>query len=84
MGVTAQERILLSNAAPENGIRPSVGFLFRSVAQNYGSRAIGILLTGMGKDGAEGLHLTAVRVARDLERDAGRGSLGDGSGLMRE
>lgn len=38
-----------------HGFRPSVTNLFRSVAKNYGSQAIGILMTGMGDDGAEGL-----------------------------
>lgn len=38
-----------------NGHRPSVDVLFNSVAQNVGSNAIGIILTGMGADGARGL-----------------------------
>jgi two-component system, chemotaxis family, protein-glutamate methylesterase/glutaminase len=74
LGVTAQERILLSNGEPEYGIRPSVCFLFRSVAQTYGSRAIGILLTGMGKDGAEGLQTMrskgAITIAQDQDTSA--------------
>jgi two-component system chemotaxis response regulator CheB len=74
LGVTAQERILLSDAQPEHGIRPSVCYLFRSVAQVYGSRAIGILLTGMGKDGAEGLHLMrekgAITIVQDKDTSA--------------
>jgi two-component system chemotaxis response regulator CheB len=55
MGVSKGNIINLSNQPPENGLRPSVSYLFRSVAQNYGSHAAGVLLTGMGRDGAEEL-----------------------------
>lgn len=40
-----------------NGHRPSVDALFQSVAQEFGSKAIGLLMTGMGEDGAESLGL---------------------------
>jgi two-component system chemotaxis response regulator CheB len=45
----------LDDGVPVNRHKPSVDVLFRSVAQNAGRNAIGVLLTGMGKDGARGL-----------------------------
>lgn len=45
----------LSDGPPVNRHRPSVDVLFRSVAQHAGKNAIGIILTGMGDDGAKGL-----------------------------
>ncbi|MBI5562080.1 MAG: chemotaxis-specific protein-glutamate methyltransferase CheB [Deltaproteobacteria bacterium] len=46
-----------SNEEPVNGHRPSITVTFRSIAARYGPSATGILLTGMGDDGAEGLRL---------------------------
>jgi two-component system chemotaxis response regulator CheB len=47
--------VRLSFAPPVRGHRPSADVLFQSVAKNVGSRALGMILTGMGEDGAEGL-----------------------------
>jgi two-component system chemotaxis response regulator CheB len=55
LGVTREGRILLANDPPIGGHRPSATFLFRSVAQAYGRHALGVILTGMGSDGAPGL-----------------------------
>jgi two-component system chemotaxis response regulator CheB len=55
LGVGAGGRATLAHEAPEHGVRPAVAFLFRSLAQNCGHQAIGVLLTGMGKDGAQEL-----------------------------
>jgi len=46
---------VLSDSAPVNGHRPSVDVLFHSVSQEFGPMAAGVLMTGMGEDGAEGL-----------------------------
>lgn len=47
--------VLLEGGAPVNGHKPSVDVLFRSVAEEYGALATGIIMTGMGSDGAQGL-----------------------------
>jgi two-component system chemotaxis response regulator CheB len=46
---------VLTDAPHVNGHRPSVDVLFHSVAQEFGPMTVGILMTGMGEDGAEGL-----------------------------
>jgi len=45
----------LNDGPPVNRHRPSVDVMFRSVAQNVGPNALGVILTGMGADGADGL-----------------------------
>jgi two-component system chemotaxis response regulator CheB len=45
----------LSNAERVNGHRPSVDVMFHAAARNFGAGAVGVILTGMGKDGAAGL-----------------------------
>ena len=49
--------ILLTDDPPENFCRPSVDYLFRSVAKIYGGRTLAVIMTGMGKDGVAGLKL---------------------------
>ncbi|MDR0217446.1 MAG: chemotaxis response regulator protein-glutamate methylesterase [Enterobacteriaceae bacterium] len=51
----ANYQIMVNRAAPVNRHRPSVDVLFRSVAQYAGRNAVGVILTGMGNDGAAGL-----------------------------
>ena len=49
--------ISLTEDPPDNGLKPSVAHLFRSMAKNFGPKAIGIMLTGMGRDGVDDLLL---------------------------
>ena len=62
--VRADGDVMLTDAPPENGFRPAVGWLFRSVAAQFGAGAAGLLLTGMGADGAQ--ELKAMREAGAL------------------
>jgi two-component system chemotaxis response regulator CheB len=52
---TSQPRCRLRAAPQVNGHRPSVDVLFNSVAASRGAAAVGVILTGMGGDGAAGL-----------------------------
>lgn len=54
---------------PRNGHRPSVDVLFESVAKTYQNHALGIIMTGMGRDGAEELAEMRKQGARTLGQD---------------
>lgn len=55
--------------SPSVGIQPSVGKLFGSLAKTYGSHGVGVILTGMGKDGAEELLLMKQKGACTIAQD---------------
>ena len=56
--------IRLTDAPPENSCRPAADVLFRTVAEVYGSGALGVVLTGMGRDGLRGC--AAIRAVNGL------------------
>ncbi|MHB1657622.1 MAG: chemotaxis-specific protein-glutamate methyltransferase CheB [Burkholderiales bacterium] len=80
MKVDRSGKIFLTRDAPEYGLRPSVSYLFRSVAEVYGGDAVAGLLTGMGRDGAEELRLLkdkgAVTFAQDKDSSVVHGMPG--------
>lgn len=61
----------LEDAPPMSGHRPSVDFMFHSVAKAGGASAVGVILSGMGKDGAIGMRAM---------RDAGARTIGESEG----
>lgn len=61
--------IELNQASPVNHHRPSVEVLFRSAAQCAGANAIGVMLTGMGKDGAAGMLVMRQAGAYNFAQD---------------
>jgi two-component system chemotaxis response regulator CheB len=62
-------RVVLSQAPPRHSVRPSVDMLFESAARRFGAEAVGVLLTGMGRDGAEGLLAMRQAGAATLVQD---------------
>ncbi|KQT53909.1 MULTISPECIES: protein-glutamate methylesterase/protein-glutamine glutaminase [unclassified Aureimonas] len=63
------QRIRLTTDEPVNGHKPSVDVLFRSVAELVEGRMTGIILTGMGRDGAEGLLKMREAGAKTMAQD---------------
>jgi two-component system chemotaxis response regulator CheB len=62
-------RVAIRNGPPVSRHRPSVDVLFRSAAQYAGANALGLIMTGMGDDGARGLLEMRKAGARTLAQD---------------
>jgi len=81
LGIRRGGTISVARDEPENGHCPSISYLFRSVAEVFGPGAIGVLLTGMGRDGAAGLKLMkekgAITIAQDRESSVVHGMPGE-------
>ncbi|WP_320150853.1 chemotaxis-specific protein-glutamate methyltransferase CheB [uncultured Tolumonas sp.] len=79
--ITKDKRLKLGTSDKEHGVCPSVSHFFRSVAQTYHSSVIGILLSGMGRDGAAELKLLrdlgATTIAQDQESSVVHGMPGE-------
>ena len=81
MKIRADFSIALVDDPLEHSLRPAVSYLFRSVASAIGRNAVGVLLTGMGRDGAKELKLMqeagAVTIAQDKESSIVHGMPGE-------
>lgn len=81
MEIRCNGMILLNKKEKVNGLRPAVSYLFGSVADVYGKRSIGILLSGMGRDGVEELKILkdkgAITIAQDKESSVVYGMPGE-------
>jgi two-component system chemotaxis response regulator CheB len=69
--VSRRGLVHLSAAPPYRGLRPSANYLFASLALAYGARALGVILSGMGDDGADGLAMLHRSGGRTVAQAAG-------------
>lgn len=59
----------LNEEPPVLGVRPAVDILFKSIAQNYGGEVVGVIMTGMGRDGTEGLTVLKDKGTKAIAED---------------
>jgi two-component system chemotaxis response regulator CheB len=81
LAADANGRMILAREGLESTLRPAVSYLFRSLANSCGAAAVGVLLTGMGKDGAAEMKLMkeqgALTIAQDRESSVVHGMPGE-------
>jgi len=69
-GADGKSRIIrITDDPPENSCKPSVDYLFRSIAHHYVGRATGVIMTGMGSDGHDSLKLMKKNGATIIAQD---------------
>ena len=67
--VNSRKRVMISDAPAVWGVRPAVDLLMTSAAETYGTACVGVILTGMGQDGARGAALIRRAGGRTLAQD---------------
>jgi two-component system chemotaxis response regulator CheB len=69
ISISRQKRVVLTKDKPEHGLRPSISYLFRALANTYDDSVLGVLLTGMGVDGAREMKTMKERGAKTIAQD---------------
>jgi two-component system, chemotaxis family, protein-glutamate methylesterase/glutaminase len=69
LSLRSASSIMLDDAPPVNSSRPSADVLFHAVQRVFGAHGVGVLLTGIGRDGADGLHAMHEAGAITLAQD---------------
>ena len=68
-GPDDRKLVAITDDPPENSCKPSVDYLFRSVAEFYGGKTIGVIMTGMGTDGTDGTRHIKEKGARIIAQN---------------
>ena len=71
MGMSRRQRITLVTDEPIGSHRPAVSYMFTTVAEAYGRRTLGVILTGIGRDGTDGLADLHAAGGRVIAQDEG-------------